>query len=56
VIGWNNNIVIKHIYKLKLPVIKDLMREAFEVLLNGLNITILEAHTSALARIDHAQG
>jgi peptide subunit release factor 1 (eRF1) len=36
--------------------IKGLMSEAFEDLLNGLNITILEAHTSELARIDHAQG
>jgi len=39
-------------------VIKGLMSEAFEVLLNGLNIMILEAHTrtSELARVDHVQG
>jgi len=34
------------------------MSEALEVLLNGLNVNILEAHTrtSELGRVDHAQG
>jgi hypothetical protein len=30
--------------------------EEFEVLLNGLDIKILEAHRSKLDRVDHAQG
>jgi len=39
-------------------VIKGLMSETFEVLLNGLNVMILEARTctSELARVDNAQG
>jgi hypothetical protein len=37
-------------------VIKGLMSEASESLLNGLNITIFEAHKIELARVDHAWG